>query len=657
MESNVTPENMRKDSKLIKILAIICIIIWIIALFVTWNTPTNRYESNIYTSTPIIFWIANILSLLSGIGIIIHQISYQGDKEGLVTFHLPTNIEPLENPKVMILQKKHRSDLWIIGLVLVFFTFISIISLWIIRGYTFNGAGDSLSHLGWIRNIINSGHIESSNFYPITHIYLAQLSEISNISPIALINYMPIIFSICNILFVYCLAKAVLPNVEQALLAILVWMAFLSGFWIQLTPYVFASYYLPLAIFIYIKCMYTEQIQWKIIAIILTFLFPLFHPLVGFVWTGFILVMWLYNVLINNEHSLVVRNNSIYAFCLFALSLIWVIVWTSSFPIWKLMVTDVLANLTTRQQSYFSAIIGDVTYASKYYDVLPVFIKTYIGQIVIIMLAAFSLIQIWRLRISKTKIRKLVPLFLLMPMLIIAIAFLYIENPGFGPNRLLLFFILLCSIFAGYLLYEIIKINNNRDYGRSRLVTQFQYFKISTLSILLSCLFITGVLQLYPSRYTLQLNLQITRTEFAGVNWFVQNRNISIEHTSFTVDIYRWASAILTPTEYIKEGYRYYGAQTPTDLQIPWHFGYDKRQSLGQVYNNDIYMVLSSRDRLAYQETWPEIVTIRLQNKDFAQVEEDTSISKLYSDGGLDVYYIQSNSQTKFEIDPFYWAK
>ena len=148
---------MIQTSKLIKILALMSIIFWVIALLVTWSSPATGYEASIYSATPRLFWVANVLNLIIGLGIIVHQITYKNNRR--------------------------ESKLWIIGFVLVFLTFAAVLSLWIIRGYALLGEGDPLTHLGVIRNIISTGHMESSNYYPITHIYLAQLSEISNISP------------------------------------------------------------------------------------------------------------------------------------------------------------------------------------------------------------------------------------------------------------------------------------------------------------------------------------------------------------------------------------------------------------------------------------------------------------------------------------------
>ena len=88
--------------------------------------------------------------------------------------------------------------------------------------------GDPLTHLGIINNIITTGHIEVENFYPITHIYLVQLSEILNISPNIFHKCIPFIFGLFSVLFIHCLAKTTLPKKGQVLLATVIFMAFLT---------------------------------------------------------------------------------------------------------------------------------------------------------------------------------------------------------------------------------------------------------------------------------------------------------------------------------------------------------------------------------------------------------------------------------------------
>jgi hypothetical protein len=608
------------NSKVIKTMALVGLIFWIAALLITRNSPSTGYESSIYSSTPLIFWIANICNFIIGIGIILSQICFREDN--------------------------NAHDLWVIGLAMVILAFTSIFLLWIIRGYSLLGDGyDLLSHLGTTSNLISSGHLEPSNFYPISSIFLAQLSEMSGISPIVYVNIVPFIFSLFSILFVYCLARTVLPAKKQALLAILIWMAFLSSYWLQLTPNVLANLYFPIILLVLIKCFYTQQIQWKVLLIILIFLLPLFHPIVGFVLTGFALITWLFQRFIrrNTWRTRISWNNSVFVMISMVISLIWCVYWTSGFSIWQDNVDKVIAIFTNETPSNINSLVGELTYASNYYSVVTMFFKMYTGQIVIIGLTCVSLIFLWKKGIFKLKLSALFLLFSPMPFIAIAIVFLYFSAAGFGPLRLLIFFILLGTLFVSYFLYELIRRSKFTD---SRIKTKIKFSNINMFSIcfLLLFLFIIGFLQLYPSRYVLQPNWQITHSEFTGMKWFTYNKVIETDTASFTVNSRRWASVFLTEKEYLAEGYRYYGS--PDNVKIPWHFGYDKNPNLGHFYDQDVYMILCSRDRQVYQDTWPELSAIRLQIADFNRVEEDPSICKLYSNESLDVYRVESLPET-----------
>jgi len=617
---------------IIKILALFGLIIWTFALLATRNSPALAYEANIYTATPLIFWIANTLNLILGIGIMIHQITYQRHKQG--------------------------PNLWIIGFILVFFTLASIVAVWIIRGYAFLGGADALTHLGTVNNLINTGHVLNTNYYPITHIFLAQLSEITNLSSSIIHNYTPYIFTLLSLLFMYCMAKTVLPRKQQALIALLVWMTFLAGYWVQLAPNQLANFYFPLVIFVLLKCLYSKLIQWKIMFVIMIFLLPMFHPLVTFVLAAFILAMWLYDRIINDKKSKIERSSSHFIFASFVISLVWSVLWVSPFMIWRNLMVNVLANLTTRGTSNLNSLIGQISYASQYhYSIILMFFKTFTPYIIIGLIAAFSLIVLWRRGIFKRKTDRLVLLFAPLAMLVVVILFFYIENTQFSPTRIIIFFILFCTLYVGYILYDLIRKNNILNYHHIKSGLKIQKFSALIISVLLIFLFIVSFVQYYPSRYVLDWNYQITRTEYSGMNWFLQSKDSNVPDTTFTVDTARWATLFLTSDEQIKSGYLYPGQNKPAYLQIPWHFGYDTKQNLGQFFDNDTYMLLSGRDRVIYQDIWPEMASIRLQPQDFNKIEEDNSINKLYSNDGLDVYYVNTVNNGVFEIDPFNWAK
>ena len=148
-----------KSSRVIKLVSIISFALTVFILIILKSSPATGYESSIYTHTPPVVWGGLISSIICGVGIILHQ---------------------------LYARKENESNLWVIGLLLIALNLTILLCVHTLRGYALYGRGDSLSHLGIIRNLISSGHVESRNFYPIIHIYIAQLSQICNISPMKL---------------------------------------------------------------------------------------------------------------------------------------------------------------------------------------------------------------------------------------------------------------------------------------------------------------------------------------------------------------------------------------------------------------------------------------------------------------------------------------
>jgi len=182
---------MRLD-RAIQIICIICLGMTIGALIVARNSPTIAYEPSIYTATPHIVWLVLFINLVCGIGIVVHQVG----------------------------SNRYTNDnLWFLGILLILLSYTIILSLWIIRGYALWGDYDPFFHLGLVHELISSAYIDS--IYPITHILLAQISHISGISPLVFHNILPVIFGVFYILFMYLLAKSILPNKGQIIVCLL----------------------------------------------------------------------------------------------------------------------------------------------------------------------------------------------------------------------------------------------------------------------------------------------------------------------------------------------------------------------------------------------------------------------------------------------------
>jgi hypothetical protein len=596
-------------SILYKILFLCCIVFWITAILLTWNKPAIGYESSIYRSTPLIFWVANITNVIVGLTLIVHRVVDKEDKQ--------------------------KTFLGVIGVILIFLVFASVLSLWIFRGYDLWSQHDSLTHLGVINQMINSGHFDSQNFYPITHIYVSQLSFLLGLPTNVILKCVPFILALFNIVFFYCFSKTILVTEWQAVLATIIWMTFLTEWYIDLTPNTLANFMFPLGLFLLMKSIFTKDNMWKILLTIFLFLIPLLHILVGFIMVLFMLSIWVFYIIFIRNKPKMSSNNAIFLLIAAIALLAWDIIWISSYGPLGGLVTSIIGTFSGELTSNLSSLTKSVQYAAGYhYDILTDVLKVYGGPLIILLSATSGIVFMFFKRHSNRYTNNLNLYYL--PLIVVACLFimLYLVYTGFPPERLIIYVLLICTLFAGFLFHIIFQ-------KPGTYLTRIVQVGIVLLMIFL---FIINGLKLYPSPYIYEPNMQVTFSQMDGMKWFIFNKDYSKEQTSLTVRTYRFGSLFLTPEEFSERpDMRYYTANIPSYLVIPFHFGYDVNENLGQSFRDDAYMILSQQCRTLYIDIWPEMSSLRFQSVDFMKVEEDITVNKLYSAGlGLDIYYIEA---------------
>ena len=598
-------------NRIIKIIAIICFILITIALVVARNSPATGYEVSIYAATPILAWFFLISSFACGIGIAVYEV-YQKDE--------------------------NRNKLWAIGLLLILLSSLAIQGLHHIRGYFFYGAGgDTATHLKYAQEIISSGHAGVQNIYPITHIFSAQLSQVLDIECIILFGVIPSIFYILYTVFMYLFARTVLPSKGHAILATVAGLTFQYGWWLMyLAPNQLANLTLPLAFYLFTKSSILTESKAKMpftaLFVIMLILFPVLHPIPAIVLILVLLTIWLPGkVSVSQSKNVAISTEKSYKFSSAAslLLIVWFITWISSFYVWDATIRNLIFLLTEGGPTNIDALREQMLYAEGYgYSVMEQFFKVYGGILVyvVLTLAAF-LVLIKRMK-SDINLRNLFAFY--APL----IAFAFFVAVGYGSNtcgltRILHISILLCSLFVGFLLYELLGHKFSRNCWRKACL-----FGVIFLLIMVS---IHGVLKLYPSPYTLRPNDQVPQAEFKGMDWFYHSKDVTTPWLSMSICPYRYADMLLTQEE--RAG-RKDITRITTDL--PYHFGYPENDSLGDQYEKDHYMALNKKDRLIYTEIFPDMAKLRFLPRDFEQLENDASIGKLYSNGGFDAYFIRA---------------
>ena len=597
-----------KQRRMYILLLMISFLLLGISLIITWMNPADKYEASIFLSTPSIYWVSLLLSLFISFFIVIK-------------FNFTDESRIYKNS----------------ALLLLFIAYASFLALWIIRGYYLWCPGDPLTHLGWIKDILFLGHTHAHNIYPITHIFLAQISTILNIDPIIPHKYLPILFGLLYVFFMYQLAKSVLSDKLTTNIVLLISFIPVQGFLLILTPNALSNLLFPFACFILIMYIRHRRFHWCVLLLIMIFLYPVFHIVPSLAL--FIMMISLTPPIITFfkktmgkllSHKWNNKNDNFFVFGV--LFLILIIIWISSFKIWDNTIQDLYILVTEGGTTQLNKLTDDILYATSYgYNVISQFFKVYGGLAIYLILTVIGFIMLWKNAKNNNKIylRYQTLFWLIIPLfiLILIMALIYLTNIIFSPTRLEIYIIVISVLYISYFMSILL-----RNHANNKLINL-------SIPLFLVGLFVIAAPKIYPSPYTLESNWQITRTEIIGMDWLLNKKtNIDLTALSMTQPG-RFAHVLLSPEERSRIGIP---LNIPEELLIPYHFGYDENRYLGDYYNEDLYMVLTYHDRILYKEVFPEIEHLRFTDNDFEQVENDNTIIKFYANGGFDCYYICS---------------
>lgn len=587
-----------------KIVSIIGFTFVILTLLMIQNEPAAGYEPSIYTAVSSLIWILLILSITCGLCIIAYW---------------------------LFKDKYEKSNWWFIGLFLLIFNNIIILLLPSIRGYAAYGREDHLSHLGHVINIINLGHISDSNIYPISHILIAMVENITGIPPLVIGNYTQIIFMLLYILSIYLLAKVTLNDIKMVRLAVIsATMLNISSFtW--LVPWGLAALMIPLPIYLFIK----DGIEYKILLIILMIMYPFFHPL-----SAFILIICFISMILLEKIYMKMCHNFFFTPDKTSLTFNTVIISSTIFLGWLM---DHYSFWRQNIIHFSNVFIGEeaspklIQYSTKtfenidfqFFDIIALFLKIYGSIMIYIMLSIISIvIIIKKVRYGNIRAKNLFVLIacFVIPSLIEVLNIITSLFFSF-TLRILRFALEVTPVFIGFILFEI----SERFKNRYKIVNA-SFLPIGMLVIVLLIMVpsIIGIFNTYSSSYTSSPNYQVTFQEMDGMKWFFENNNKNIGTYNIKTYIYRFSDAFFG---FLNYHYSPLG-------QIQDHFGNINNVSSDQKYKGDAYLLTSKYDITFYTEIYPKINDFN--NSDFEKLNFDPTANKLYSNRELEVWLIHN---------------
>ena len=587
-----------------------------VALIITWNTPVTGYESSIYRSTPLILWVSVIASVIVGVVLVVVSI---------------------------VRNELDRSSLWKIGFLLVFLCYTICLALFIIRGYyMWCMTGDPATHIGRIKETINTGHIAGGVIYPIIHIYLSEIVFLTGLDLVVLHKIVPVIFSVLFILYMYAFAKVVFSNTAAALLVGIVSCSiFSTDFYLNLIPNGLSSLLLPLALFVIFKYLYQRRLAWAVPLSILVILYPVFHP-VSTMFIGLVfLTLWIPHaipVIVRyiHEREITVPDLKNYRFKLILpllVMLTWFTFWISSFRIWDNTLKSIFQTIFSEgTPSEAMDLMDTISYAQGYgYSVIEIGIKQY-G--VVMLLFALSVLAVLLLlkNLYHGRYNKLL-LALLGPFGVLSIVMpvLFLFDLPFNAFRFLHAFKLLMSILSAYALYTIL------TYIRGTSLPRRTAFTMTIVVVVISGLFLGGLLNLYPSPYNLGTSYHNTHAEVVGMEHVYDHRDVTTPLTGISIAPGRFADALLTPEERAIQRLPMY---LRDEEKAPWHFGYDTYSSLSSAYGKGTDLVIIQKDRVLYTDIFPDMAQHRFTNQDFERLKVDPGVDSIYSNGEFDFFKV-----------------
>lgn len=589
---------------LTKIVAICCLLLVTAGLYFAHETPATGYEASIYASTPLILWISIVIALACGVSIIVYAV-YKGFEDKIT---------------------------WIIGALLVTFFYVIAVSIYQIRGYyAWIVNGDPATHLLFVKEILDTGHVPVSLIYPILHINAAEIVNLTNVDLITLEKILPIYFLLIFILFVYVLARSVFINRGQAILATLVSFIFLPGT-SSFYPNLIANCYFPVFLFILVKVFGKNKLNWILLLLLSILLYPVFHILPTFiaivVLAAFLIAVFIYK-LFNNKYKM-----GLYIYGLFLIVLaMWSTIWISSFGIWDFTISSAYRLITWGGTSYASSLSSQLNQAQgSGYNVLEYILKQE-GVVIVFVLITLLIFPIaWKeLRAKRTDV-----LLLFYPSLVAIGACtvaMYFFNLGFGPLRLLFYILLICALFVGFAFFKLLdKVKTYRSKALHHIV-------MGAIVVAIVLLFINGLSVLYPSPYNIQQNYQTTKEEFYGMGTLLDHRNINFDIVNTNLAYWRFSHILLSPAEIQAQNIPVSVPSTYSQA-TPYHFGYDNHTTFAASYKDNAYLLVTRRDRTVYTDIFPDLAKNRFTAADFSQLPGDLSLYRIYTNGEFDSYYV-----------------
>jgi len=588
-------QNILKSFAIMPFFIIISIIVY------TYYHPAVNYELSIYENMPLSVWFFLIFNNLAGLVLIFYQIGKNDSKKWI----------------------------WISGLLILLLNRLTLQWLPFIRGYyTFHG--DHMTHLGIIREIIFSGHVSSENFYPVTHILISSIILISNSPLVDVANYSTALISILGVILIYVLSKPVLDDQNARIIALTSAIVILfDGYSLYLMPNGWSIFLIPIVFYLFFRDRISNNVNYKITLLIVIIMYPFFHLLTAvYLIAAFFIVGFAqyYICYIQKSEFILTEKRNAIPINLISVLFIAFFMWIISFRLFSQNIRFIYLAITTGNDPsrYLDLVnMGISKLALSMTDFFWYIFKLMGHDLILFSISAFSFIYF----INSKDYRKTGNFPLLALFAVSGFGFfLYLGRifglvPGLGAiggERFISYVGLFVPIFVGY--------------WDSRMLYKKKLFRYTLCVFVIFLASIISIFAFFPSPNLYVPSPHVTYKDVSSFDWtFAKIDGNTSNLLSIISSPSRFSDLILGASR----------TQISPYQQTQDHFGYRDSDLVGKSVSANTYLILNQIDKIVYSTVWRNVG--RFYANDFMRLYNDYSISKLYTNGGDDVWFIQKS--------------
>lgn len=606
-----------KNNRLQKILLIISFVFLILALKIIADTsPAPGYELSLYGAYPAAFWIIFIGGIFAAILVLLLEVFID-----------------------------EKTKIWIPALCAILMWNFIFILMPLFRGYLFIGgaSADIFSHIGFIQEIINTGHVFENNFYPVIHVFILSLSNTSGLSLNTISWFVPALFWAAYVFFMFLLARIISKNKQQAfLITAFSTVLIYSSYHFSMHPSIFSFIFLPLLLYLYHKRnIAVKKIEITLLIIILCFFLVFFHPVTTII-AIVMFVTFIVSTFLLKRFKLFLRNSPVNVKVHNATNI--VLILTISFFAWYTSHMGGLTAIKVIYQGMFSG--SDASIASNYLSTLGaanltmlqiarLFLLRYGAVIIYSLIAMLCLLLIAKKFLFLRKIKELE--FSYSIQLIASFFASFAMMVGYAivinPIRSSRYFLMMLTIFNGIVIYFIFE---EKKKLKKKTIKKYCLPILLAFVLLFSCT--VCIVNVYPSPTIWASNQQVTNMNFAGSVWISEKRDTTVQVAQcYGSNLWRMEHYMLG----IKEGDERFSEKG--SLDVATHFGYGENDTLLTVYDySDTYLITTENSRQGVNAFPLNVQPIARQYTadDYRKLNSDTAVNKIYENGEHECWFV-----------------